>query len=60
MRLLALSFALAVACTHAQGQLALQQQANEAKLDQLQHEIEMARIQAQTESIRMQTELRNR
>lgn len=57
MRLLALSFALAVACAHAQGQTTLEQQANEARLRQMQHEIEMARIQAQTESIRTQTEL---
>ena len=57
MRLLALSFFMALTCAHAQGQTTFEQQANQAKLQQMQHEIEMARIQAQTERIRVQTEL---
>lgn len=57
MRLFALSFPLMLACAHAQGQISLEQQTNEAQLRQMQHEIDMARIQAQTESIRNQTEL---
>jgi hypothetical protein len=60
MRFLALSISLVLACASAQGQLTLptlEQQANEAKIRQMQHEIEMARIQAQTNTIRTQTEL---
>lgn len=60
MRFLAFSFLLGLVCASAQGQPAtstLEQQANEARLQQMRHEIEMARIQAQTESIRTQTEV---
>lgn len=60
MRLLAFSFSLAMACAHAFGQTAFptfEQQAEQAKIRQLQHEVDMARIQAQTDSIRVQTEL---
>lgn len=59
-RLLTLSFSLALACAHAHGQTAFptfEQQADQAKIRQLQHDIDMARIQAQTDSIRVQTEL---
>lgn len=57
MQLLALSLLLPLVCAHAQGQTTLEQQANQAKLQQMQHDMEMVRIQAQTESIRVQTEL---
>jgi hypothetical protein len=57
MRLLALSFFVMSAYVHAQGSITPEQQANQAKLQQLQHEIEMSRMEAQTDQIRMQTEL---
>jgi hypothetical protein len=59
MRFLALSFSLALACASAQGQSTLptlEQQANEAKIRQMQHEIDS--IRTQTEFMRLQMEQR--
>lgn len=57
MRLLGLSYFVVFACANAQGQITPEQQANQFKLQQLQHEIEMSRIEAQTDRVRIQTEL---
>jgi hypothetical protein len=56
-RLLVLFIFIVSVCVHAQGQTALEQQATQAKLQQMQHEIEMSRLEAQTDKIRLQTEL---
>lgn len=59
MRFLALCLLLALGCTHAdaRAQSTLEQQAEQAKLQQMQREIETARIEAQTENMRMRAEL---